>query len=63
MEQLVPVTFPIVEGREFILTLNGKPVMVPAERERKAFVEGCCPWMDGMTGFANACQQCKVSFG
>lgn len=33
MEQLVPITFPIVDGREFILTLDGKPVMVPVERE------------------------------
>lgn len=57
------ITFPLVDGREFILTLNDKPVMVPVERERPTFVEGCCPWQDGITGFANACAPCKASFG
>jgi hypothetical protein len=59
---LAPITFPVIDGREFILTLNGKPVMVPVEPV-KTFVEGCCPWMDGITGFANACPSCKAGFG
>lgn len=65
MERLVPVTFPVVDGREFILTLNDKPVMIPEERAPQydnAFGD-CCPWFAGMTGFESACKQCKVSFG
>ena len=60
---LAPIIFPVQDGREFVLTLNGKPVMVPVEPVRKSFVEGCCPWMDGMTGFGSACPSCKVAFG
>lgn len=60
---LKPITFPVVDGREFVLTLNGEPVFVPAEVERKTFVESCCPWMDGITGFASACERCKIGFG
>lgn len=28
---LKAITFPVVDGREFVLTLDGKPVFVPVE--------------------------------
>lgn len=67
MQNLEPLVSSTVVGREFILTLNGQQVMVPVPQQERFEDEEDgfhhCPWFDGLTGFENACESCKVSFG